>query len=85
MWFANGVVLLTLVTEPAAVVTVLAGGSDGVLITIDHNGRILVTPPKGPGDPEVRLAVEAMLQGVNVLSGLAAAASQPASLGGSNS
>jgi hypothetical protein len=85
MWFANGVVLLTLVTEPAAVVTVLAGGSDGILVTIDHNGTILVLPPKGPGEPDVRLAVESMLQGVNVLSGLAAAASQSGSLGGSNS
>jgi hypothetical protein len=85
MWFANGVVLLTLVTEPAAVVTVLAGGSDGILVTIDHNGTILVLPPKGPGEPDVRLAVESMLQGVNVLSGLAAAAPQAASLGGSNS
>ncbi|HEV2351319.1 MAG TPA: hypothetical protein VG028_15890 [Terriglobia bacterium] len=52
---------------------VIIGGNDGTLITIDANGRIHVTPPEGPGDPEVRQAVASILQGVNVLGRLGAA------------
>ena len=33
-------------------VKVILGGNDGVLVTVDANGKIKVTPPEGPGDPE---------------------------------
>ena len=54
-------------------VRVIFGGNDGILITIDANGHIHVTPPEGPGDPEVRQAVTSIVQGVAVLSRLGAA------------
>lgn len=44
-----------------------------MLITIDANGQIHVTPPGGPGDPEVRQAVASIVQGVATLSHLGAA------------
>jgi hypothetical protein len=54
-------------------VTVIIGGNDGTLITIDPHGRIHVTPPEGPGDPQVRQAVTSIVQGITVLSRLGAA------------
>jgi hypothetical protein len=41
----------------------IAGGrksraADGKVITIDGQGHIHVAPPEGPGDPEIRQAVE---------------------------
>jgi hypothetical protein len=66
----NNAVLLNI--ERGNEVRVIIGGNDGVLITIGANG-IHVTPPEGPGDPEVRQAVASILQGVSVLSRLGAA------------
>jgi len=66
----NNAVFLTLEAGP---VRVIIGGNDGVLITIDANGHIVVTPPEGPGDPEVRQAVASIVQGVGALSRLGAA------------
>jgi hypothetical protein len=50
-------------------VRVIFGGNDGVLVTIDGNGVIHVLPPEGPGDPEVRQAVAAIVQGFKLLAG----------------
>jgi hypothetical protein len=72
--FTNEAVFLNLVTEQGSMVTVILGGSDGDLITIDGKGTIRVLPPEGPGDPEVRQAVASILQAVNVINGTAAAA-----------
>jgi hypothetical protein len=66
--FARGTAFLNLVREPGNEVRVIFGGNDGILITIDANGVIHVIPPEGPGDPEVRQAVSAILQGVQVLN-----------------
>ncbi len=66
----NNSVLLNL--ERGNEVKVIIGGNDGILITIDANGRIHVTPPEGPGDPEVRQAVASIVRGVEVLTRLGA-------------
>lgn len=67
----NNAVLLNV--ERGNEVKVIIGGNDGILITIDANGHIHVTPPEGPGDPEVRQAVASIVQGVSVLGRLGAA------------
>jgi hypothetical protein len=67
----NNAVLLNV--EFGNEVTVIIGGNDGILITIDGQGHIHVTPPEGPGDPEVRQAVASIVQGIAVLSRLGAA------------
>ena len=67
----NNAVLLNV--EVGNEVRVIIGGNDGTLITIDAHGRIHVTPPEGPGDPQVRQAVASIVQGVAVLSRLGAA------------
>ena len=66
----NKAVFLNLEAGP---VKVIIGGNDGILVTIDANGHIHVTPPEGPGDPEVRQAVASIVQGVGALSRLGAA------------
>ncbi len=71
MRFADEAVFLNLVNEQGNVVTVIFGGSDGILITIDGKGKITVLPPEGPGDPEVRQAVASIRQAVEVLYGAA--------------
>jgi hypothetical protein len=70
--FIDGSLFLSVTNERANVVTVLFGGNDGVLITIDGHGHIHVLPPEGPGDPEVRQAVTAALQTMNLLGAAAA-------------
>lgn len=55
--------------ELANEVRVIFGGNDGILVTIDAAGHIQVSPPQGPGDPEVRQAVTSIIQGVQVLNG----------------
>ena len=67
----NNAVLLN--AERGNEVRVIIGGNDGILITIDGSGHIHVTPPEGPGDPEMRQAVASIVQGVAVLSRLGAA------------
>ena len=67
----NQAVLLNV--EHGNEVRVIVGGNDGVLITIDANGRIHITPPEGPGDPEVRQAVASIVEGVALLSRLGTA------------
>jgi hypothetical protein len=73
MRFQNGSLSLTVVNETGNVVTVLYGGNDGVLITLDGQGHIHVLPPEGAGDPEVRQAVTAALQTINLLAAAAGA------------
>jgi hypothetical protein len=63
-------------------VTVIIGGNDGTLITIDGAGHIHVLPPEGPGDPEVRQAVSSILEGVAVLGELGAIEGNAASASG---
>jgi hypothetical protein len=62
-------VILNLEAGP---VRVIIGGNDGVLVTIDVNGHIHITPPEGPGDPEVRQAVTSVVEGIAALSRLGA-------------
>jgi hypothetical protein len=52
-------------------VRVIFGGNDGILVTIDGAGHIHVYGPDGPGDPVLRNAVTAVLQGMNTLSATA--------------
>jgi hypothetical protein len=66
--FVRGTALFNLVREPGNAVRVIFGGDDGILVTIDANGVIHVIPPEGPGDFELRQAVNAILHGVQVLS-----------------
>jgi len=54
--------------QPGLVQWIIIGGNDGVLITIDVHGTIRVTPPEGPGDPEVRIAVNNSLEGLAALT-----------------
>jgi hypothetical protein len=56
---------------PTKQVTVILGGADGTLITIDANGHIKIVPSHGPGDPELRRAIELIyerLEGVGQLT-----------------
>lgn len=64
-------VLLHLAEERGNSVKVILGGADGPLVTIDANGHIHVTPPVGPGDPELRKAISGILQGIQELGRLA--------------
>ncbi len=73
MDIVNKAVILNLVEEQGNEVRVILGGNDGILVTIDANGHIGVRGPEGPGDPEVRAAVTAILEGAAVLSRIAAA------------
>jgi len=66
--------LLHIPQEHGNSVRVLVGGADGVLITIDATGHIHVLPPEGPGDPELRQAITAVLNGVKVLGNFAGGA-----------
>jgi len=52
-------------------VKVILGGADGPLVTIDPAGHIHVSPLIGPGDPEVRKAVNGILQGIQEIARLA--------------
>ena len=70
--FIDGSLFLSATNERGNVVTILFGGNDGVLITIDGQGHIHVLPPEGPGDPEVRQAVTAALQTMKLLGAAAA-------------
>ena len=67
MNFINGAVLMTMAEERGSGVRVIMAGADGVLVTIDGNGQMIVRPPDGPGDREIRQAVAAMAQAVKVL------------------
>jgi hypothetical protein len=67
----NGSVFLNL--EQGNVVRLIIGGNDGILVTIDAAGHVHVTPPDGPGDPEVRQAVASIVQGVATITRLGAA------------
>ncbi|MGH9431673.1 MAG: hypothetical protein ACRD3T_09035 [Terriglobia bacterium] len=62
------VVILNLPQEHGNGVRVIFGGNDGILITIDGSGHIVVRGPEGPGDPEVRQAMAGILSGVEVLA-----------------
>lgn len=56
---------------PKKQVTVILGGADGTLITIDANGHIKIVPSHGPGDPELLRALEIIyerLEGVGQLA-----------------
>jgi hypothetical protein len=66
----NHSVFLHVTNEHGNPTKVIIGGADGILITIDANGHIHVTPPEGPGDPEVRQAVTSILQGIQVINRL---------------
>ena len=66
----HAAVLLHIPEEHGKSVRVLVGAADGPLITIDAAGHIHVSPSGGPGDPEVRKAVSAILQGIQTLGKL---------------
>jgi hypothetical protein len=70
----NHTLLLHIPQEHGNSVRVLLGGADGVLITINAAGQITVLPPEGPGDPELRQAIAAVLNGVKVLGNFAGGA-----------
>jgi hypothetical protein len=67
----NGVVTLKLTGDHGNPLTVIFGGADGILITIDSNGVIRVTPPEGPGDPELLAAFKSLNASVTRLSNAA--------------
>jgi hypothetical protein len=70
----NAAVLLHIPEEHGNAVRILFGGADGPLGTIDSNGQIKVVPSQGPGDPEIRKAISAILRGVEVLGRFAGGA-----------
>lgn len=70
--------LLHIPQEHGNSVRVILGGADGVLITISPSGHIVVHPPEGPGDPELRQAIASVLNGVRTLSNLAGGAARGA-------
>jgi hypothetical protein len=67
-------ILLRIPEEHGNSVRVILGGADGPLVTIDHQGHISVSPPQGPGDPELRNAVSSILEGITVMNRLAGSA-----------
>jgi len=56
----NKSLILSILDGHGNPVRVLFGGNDGVLITINANGKITVLPPEGPGDPELRTAFKSL-------------------------
>jgi len=64
----NKAVLLQNPEEHGNFQRVIIGGADGILITIDGQGRIHILHPEGPGDPEVKKAVTAIQQGIQALT-----------------
>ncbi len=66
--FTGKTAIFEVISEEKIGVRVIFGGNDGILVTIDPNGKVVVHPPDGPGDPELRKAVSAILQGVKVLN-----------------
>lgn len=71
----HSAILLRIPEERGISVKVLLGGADGPLVTIDANGHIHVSPSGGPGDPEARNAVSAILKGIQTLSRISSQAS----------
>lgn len=71
----HSAILLRIPEERGNSVRVLLGGADGTLITIDAAGHIKVTPSGGPGDPQVRSAASAILEGIQTLSRFSSQAS----------
>jgi hypothetical protein len=49
---------------------VIIGGADGTLITIGPDGQIIVTPPEGPGDPELKTAFRAIYHSLSTVVGI---------------
>jgi hypothetical protein len=66
-------VILQISQERAKSVKVILGGADGTLIYIDWAGHIHKLPPEGPGDPEARRAVAAIVSGTQALVNLSQA------------
>jgi hypothetical protein len=71
-------VILRIAREAANGVKVIFGGADGVLIYIDGQGHIHKLPSQGPGDPEIRRAVEAIVQSVQRLEQVSEAGAEKA-------
>jgi len=71
-FLSGGNLVLTLVGANG--VKVIFGGNDGILVTIDGAGHVHVAGPEGPGDPEIRSAVGAIMLGMSALSAPARAA-----------
>jgi hypothetical protein len=64
----NKAVLLHIPEERGIYQKVIIGGADGILVTVDANGHIHILGPEGPGDPEVKKAVNAIQQSIQVLT-----------------
>lgn len=64
----NKAVLLQNSEEHGNFQKVIIGGADGILITIDGQGRIRILHPEGPGDPEIKKAVMAIQQSIQTLT-----------------
>ena len=71
-------VILRIAREAANGVKVIFGGADGVLIYIDGQGHIHKLPSQGPGDPEIRRAVESIVQSIQRLENLSVAGAEKA-------
>jgi hypothetical protein len=64
----NKAVMVQIPEEHGNFQRVIIGGADGTLITIDARGHIHIIHPEGPGDPEVKKAVSAIQQNIQVLT-----------------
>jgi hypothetical protein len=51
------------------------------LIEIDANGHIIILPPQGPGDPQIRTALQSIFQAAEVIAKRSFAQSRAAHLG----
>ena len=68
----HGTVFAKFLNEHGPQVEIIRGGNDGVLITIDGNGKVTVRPPEGPGDPEASRLLKTIADAVTALGDRAA-------------
>jgi hypothetical protein len=65
----NNSLILSILDGHGNPARVLFGGNDGILITINPNGKITVLPPEGPGDPELRAAFKSLNSSLGKIGG----------------
>jgi hypothetical protein len=68
--FLNESLILTFFGNEGNPARVIIGGNDGILVTIDGNGKIVIVPPEGPGDPELLTAFKSVFNGLQVAGGI---------------